>query len=281
MKRKSLIGLLLVFVLVLGVFSACASSPDSSDDSDSGEAVTLIVGATPVPHAEILEQVVSDLEAEGYTLQITEFTDYVLPNTALSDGDLAANYFQHLPYLDQFNEENGTDLVGVASIHYEPLALYPGKSTSLDEVKEGTEILVPNDATNEARALLLLEANGLVVLKEGIGLEATVLDITEYPKGKLTITEIDAAQIAKSLQDVDFAVINGNYALEAGLNAATDALVKEEKDSLAAETFANYVVVRAGDKDKPEVQALVKALQSEKIRAFIEETYEGAVVPSF
>lgn len=275
MKKRSLIGVLLTLVLAAGLFAACASKDAGSDE------VVLSVGATPVPHGEILAQVVEDLAAEGYTLKIVEFTDYVLPNTALSDGDLQANYFQHKPYLDQFNEENGTTLVVLTPVHYEPIALYPGKSKSLDELKEGSQIVVPNDATNEARALLLLEANGIITLKEGVGLEATVQDIVDYPKGKIEITEIDAAQIAKSLQDVDFAVINGNYALEAGLNAATDALVAEAKDSLAAETFANYLVVRAGDEEKPEIQALAKALQSEKVRKFIEDTYDGAVVPAF
>jgi D-methionine transport system substrate-binding protein len=204
----------------------------------------------------------------------------VLPNTALDSGDLGANYFQHQPYLDQFNEENGTKHVCVAPIHYEPLGLYPGKTKTVDELADGAQIAVPNDATNEARALLLLQDIGLITLKSGVGLEATKNDIEANEKN-LDIVEVEAAQLPKTLADVDLAVINGNYAIEAGLNAATDALAKEEKDSLAATTYANLIVVKEGDETKPEVQALVTALQSDKIRTFIEETYQGAVVPSF
>jgi D-methionine transport system substrate-binding protein len=296
--KKKIVFIALVLALAAGAFAGCNNAtegdgagsdepaateePAASEDTsgDTAEAVTLKVGATPTPHAEILNQVVEDLAASGITLEVEEFTDYVLPNTALDSGDLGANYFQHQPYLDQFNEENGTKLVGVAPIHYEPLGLYPGKTATVDELKDGAQIAVPNDATNEARALLLLQDIGLITLKEGAGLEATKNDIETNDKN-LDIVEVEAAQLPKTLADVDLAVINGNYAIEAGLNAATDALAKEEKDSLAATTYANLIVVKEGDETKPEIQALVTALQSDKVRAFIEETYGGAVVPSF
>jgi YaeC family lipoprotein len=240
----------------------------------------LVIGATPVPHAAILEAVKALLLTKGVELEIREFTDYVQPNLALESGELDANFFQHRPYLDDFNAQNNTSIVALADVHYEPLGIYPGKTTSLDALKDGAQIAVPNDTTNEARALLLLEANGLIKLKEGAGLTATVNDIAENPKN-LKIVELEAAQIPRSLPDVDAAVINGNFALEAGLNAATDALAIESKDSLAADTFANIIAVRAGDEGRADLKALVSALQSDEIREFINSTYEGAVVPKF
>jgi len=193
---------------------------------------------------------------------------------------LDANYFQHQPYLDDFNAENKTNIVSVAAIHYEPLGIYPGKAKTLDELKEGAQIAVPNDTTNEARALLLLEAQGLIKLNPEAGLKATVKDIAENPKN-FKIVEIEAAQLARSLPDVDIAVINGNYAIKAGLNVARDAIAKEEKDSLAAQTYANILAVRKGDENREEIKALVNALKSDKVKEFIETTYEGAVVPVF
>lgn len=258
--------------------SAAPSASESA--SSSADAAKIVVGASPAPHAEILKIAADVLAKEGITLEIKEFTDYVLPNTALDSGDLDANYFQHQPYLDDFNAKNGTEIVSAGAIHYEPLGLYPGKTASLDAIKEGAVIAVPNDTSNEARALLLLQTVGLITLKEDAGLTATVSDIAENPKN-LEIKELEAAQIARTLPDVDLAVINGNYAIEAGLNAATDALAKEEKDSLAAQTYANIIAVRAGDENRPEIKALVAALQSDEVKKFIEDTYQGAVVPVF
>ena len=213
------------------------------------------IGATPAPHAEILKKAAEILETKGYTLDIVEFTDYVQPNIAVNDGALDANYFQHQPYLDSFNEEKGTDLVSVAVIHYEPFGIYAGKTASLDELKDGATVAVPNDTTNEARALLLLEAQGLIKLKEDAGLKATVTDIVENPKN-LEIIEIEAAQIPHSLQDVDIAVINGNYAIEAGLKVAKDALATEDADSIGATTYGNVVAVKKGNEDNEAIKAL-------------------------
>ena len=220
-----------------------------------------------------------ELAAAGYELEIVEFTDYVLPNTALENGDLDANYFQHQPYLDDFNAENGTHLVSVAAIHYEPFGIYAGKTASLDALADGAKIAIPNDGTNEARALLLLEAQGLIKLKEGVSFTATKLDIAENPKN-LDIQEIEAAQLARSLQDVDAAVINGNYAIQAGLKVS-DALAIEDKDSIAAETYANVLVVKEGNEGADATKALAAALQSETVRSFIDATYGGAVIAKF
>jgi len=244
----------------------------------SGEDTVIKIGATPAPHAEILKKAAEILETKGYTLDIVEFTDYVQPNIAVNDGALDANYFQHQPYLDSFNEEKGTDLVSVAVIHYEPFGIYAGKTASLDELKDGATVAVPNDTTNEARALLLLEAQGLIKLKEDAGLKATVTDIVENPKN-LEIIEIEAAQIPHSLQDVDIAVINGNYAIEAGLNVGKDALATEDADSIGATTYGNVVAVKKGNEDNEAIKALVEVLKSDEIKQFIEGNYEGAVVP--
>ena len=210
---------------------------------------------------------------------MVEFTDYVLPNTALEQGDLDANYFQHTPYLDNFNEENGTHLVSVGKIHYEPFGIYAGKTSDLSAIPEGGSIAIPNDGTNEARALLLLEAQGLIKLKEGVTFTATVLDIAENPKN-LDIKEIEAAQLARSLQDVDAAVINGNYAIQAGLKVK-DALAIEDKDSIAADTYANVLVVKEGHENDEATKALLAALQSDTAKKFMEEKYEGAVIAAF
>jgi D-methionine transport system substrate-binding protein len=269
---KKLVTLLLVLTLVTVAFTGCQKK--NQEDKN------IVVGASSTPHAEILEQARPALEAAGYTLKIVEYTDYVQPNAALNSGDLDANYFQHQPYLDQYNEENGTKLVSAGIIHYEPVGIYPGKTATFDELKDGAQIAVPNDATNEARALLLLEAQGLITIKEGAGLKATKTDIVDNPK-KLDIVEIEAAQLARSLKDVDMAVINGNYAIEAGLNVANDAIASESKDSIAADTYGNIIAVKEGNENRADIKALVKALKSDTVKKFIEEKYEGAVVPKF
>lgn len=273
---KKVLALLLAALLVLGV-TACGGGGDEGGDA---EGLTIKVGASPAPHAEILEKAKEILAEDGITLEITEFQDYVLPNEAVSNGELDANYFQHLPYLEQYNEENGTDLVSVAKIHYEPYGIYAGKTATLEELQDGAKVAVPNDATNEARALLLLEQEGLITLKEGVGIGATALDIVDNPKN-LEIVELEAALIPRSLQDVDIAVINGNYAIEAGLNASKDALATEAADSVGADTFANIICVKAGNEENEGVQKLVEVLTSEEIKTFINDTYEGAVVPVF
>lgn len=257
-----------------------ASDADTETGSQSDENLEVIkVGASITPHAEILEQVKDVLAEQGYDLQIVEYNDYILPNTALESGDLDANFFQHQPYLDDFNAENDTHLVSVAAVHFEPFGLYAGKTGSLDDLTEGATVAVPNDTTNEARALLLLEAQGLIKLKEGAGLTVTVLDVEENPLN-LEIKEIEAAQIVRSLQDVDIAAINGNYAAEGGLDVA-DAIAVEASDSLAADTYGNVIVVKAGNEDSAKTKALVDAVLSDEVRSYIEKTYGNAVIPVF
>ncbi len=294
MKMKKLLSILLCAALVLGL-AACgtaASDPTAAPESEapatdaaetpSGELEKIVVGASSTPHAEILEAVSGELEALGYELDIKIFDDYVMPNLALADGEIDANYFQHEPYLLNFNAENGTDLVSAAAIHYEPMGIYGGSKSSLDELAEGDIIAVPNDGTNEARALLLLQDQGLITLKEGIDAStetATILDIAENPQN-LEIVEMEAKNIPHSLPDVAFAVINGNYALQAGLTG-NDALASESADSDAAQTYANIVACRNGDENSDKIQALITALTSETCREYIESTYNGAVVPIF
>ena len=261
----------LVILLTLALFVPAFAMADDA-------AVTITIGATPSPHVEILEAIAPQLEAEGITLNIVTYTDYVQPNDALAAGDLDANFFQHKPYMDDYNLGHGTNLVALIPVHYEPMGLFPGKTTSLEELADGASIAVPNDTTNEARALLLLEANGLITLREGAGMTATKLDIVDNPKN-LDIQEIEAAQIPRVLVDVDMAVINGNYAVQAGLNVAADALAKEESDSLAAETYVNYVVVNGDNYDAEVFDKLAAALTSDETRQWITETYGGSVVP--
>ncbi|HIU88100.1 MAG TPA: metal ABC transporter substrate-binding protein [Candidatus Avilachnospira avistercoris] len=256
-----------------------AADTEEAAEADPEELVEIVVGASPAPHAEILAAAEPVLNEAGYTLDIVEYTDYVQPNLALEAGELDANYFQHGPYLEQFNVEQGTDLVSAGTIHYEPFGIYAGKTASLEELADGATVAVPNDTTNEARALLLLEAQGLLTLKEGAGLDATKNDIVENPKD-LDILEVEAAQIPLSLQDVDIAVINGNYAIDAGLKVS-DALAVEASDSEAAVTYGNVVAVKAGEETSDKALALVEALKSDTVKSFIEETYEGAVVPMF
>ena len=266
---KKIIALVLTLTLVLAL-AACGGS---SDDK------TIKVGATPAPHAEILEIAKDILAEEGYTLEIVEFEDYVIPNTSLEEGELDANYFQHITYMTGFNEEHGTHLVNAGGIHYEPFGLYAGKCASLEELPDGAQIAVPNDGTNEARALLLLEQEGLITLKEGVGLSATKSDIAENPHN-YDIVELEARLLPTTLQDVEMAVINGNYAIDAGLKVS-DAVAVEAADGTAAEAYVNVVAVKEGNENSEKIQALVKALKSDEVKAFIEETYDGAVVPLF
>ena len=291
---KKLLALTLALVLCLGL-AACGggtstdtdTNADASSDADTngdatanGETITLTVGATPNPHAEILAQVKDDLAAEGIDLVVKEYSDYVVPNTAVEEGDLDANYFQHTPYMEKFNEENGTHLVSVGKIHYEPMGIYPGLTKTLEELPDGATIAVPNDATNEARALQLLAAQGLIELKEDAGLNATPNDITSNPKN-LQFKELEAAMLPQTASEVDLSVINSNFAMEGGMNPATDSLASEDADSEAAQTFANIVAVKEGHENDPAIQALVKPLQSDKAKEYIEKTYSGAVVAVF
>lgn len=295
---KNLFAKLSVLTLTAAlIFTGCGNTPSDSGSSvsstpaassfqaeESTEKIPIIVGASPAPHAEILEVVRPLLEEQGYALEVKEFTDYVLPNLALDSSELDANFFQHKPYLDNFNEQNGTKLVSAAAIHFEPLGVYYGKnqvdasSALYSLIPEGAEIAVPNDTTNEARALQLLQANGIITLREGSGLEATVLDIVENSLN-IKVLEIEAAQLPRSLDDVDFAVINGNYALDAGV---TDRIITtESSESEGAQTFANIVAIREGDEGRPEIQALIAALQSDTVKDYIKESYSPFVVPVF
>ncbi|MDD5167511.1 MAG: MetQ/NlpA family ABC transporter substrate-binding protein [Syntrophales bacterium] len=252
----------------------------SSSAQEPAKLKVLKIGATPAPHAEILKFIIPMLRGKGIDLQVKEFTDYVLPNMALQNKELDANFFQHLPYLEDFNKKNNTQLSAITTVHFEPLGLYPGKTKSLEALKKGDIIAVPSDTTNEARALLLLESAGLIKIKPDAGLKATATDIIHNPK-KLVIKELEAAQIARSLPDVQMAVINGNYALEAKLNVAKDALKAEGKDTLAAKTFANIVVVRTGDENREEIKALKEAINSKDVRDYINQKYQGAIIPVF
>jgi len=240
---------------------------------------TLKVGASPSPHAEILAQAKDALSKAGYDLQVVEYNDYVQPNVALQSGELDANYFQHLPYLENFNKENGTKLASAAAIHYEPFGIYAGKTKAIADLKDGAKIAVPNDTTNEARALLLLADQGLIKVKDPTNINTTKNDVTDNPK-KLDIVEIEAAQLPRSLPDVDLAVINGNFAIQAGLKVS-DALATEKSTSVAATTYANIIAVRDGDQQSDNIKALVKALTSDDIKKFINDKYAGAVVPIF
>lgn len=305
--KKKLISGLLAFALTLSLAGCGAASSattgttasESTAEAASGEGTaftgdgfdpdidyaalagtTVRVGASPAPHAEIL-QVAKDILAQAdITLDIVEFTDYIQPNTATENGDIDANYFQHQDYLNTFNEENGTHLVSVAKIHYEPLGIYPGKTKSFDELADGAQILVPNDTSNEARALQLLAAQGLIELDPDAGLTATKQDITANPKN-LEIVEMEAAQLPRSLSSADMAVINGNYATQAGFSSASDALATESADSDAAQIYPNVLVVKEGRENDPAILAVAAALQSDAVRDFINETYGGAVVPLF
>ncbi|PKK99900.1 MAG: metal ABC transporter substrate-binding protein [Tenericutes bacterium HGW-Tenericutes-1] len=267
---KKLITLVLIFVTAF-TLTACTLKEDINDS-------TIKIGATLVPHAEILEFAKAELLKKGYTLEIVEFTDYVLPNDALANSELDANFFQHVPYLNSYNEAHDTALVSAGSVHFEPLGIYAGTKSSLSEVSTGDSIAVPNDSSNLARALLLLEANGLITLKSGVGVNATVLDIVSNPLN-LEIVEIEAAGIASRLDDVEYAVINGNYALSA--NVTDKLLVSEATNSVAAVTYANIIAVRSGTEESPAIVALLEVLQSDAVSNFITSEYGISVVPVF
>ncbi len=272
MKKK--VAVLLTLVLVItSAFALTGCGGGEANDA------VIKVGATPAPHAEVLEIIKDNLADEGYTLEIVEYNDYVLPNRGVSEGDLDANYFQHVSYLNNYNEENGTDIANAGSIHYEPFAVYAGKTAKIADLKEGAKVAVPNDGTNEGRALKLLEAQGLIKLNPEAGFLATKVDIVEN-KLNLDIVEMEAAQLPRVLADVDIAVINGNYAIDGGLKLA-DALAIEAGDSEAAQTYANIIAVAAGHENDAKIKALVAALQTQEVKDFIEKTYEGAVVPLF
>ncbi|MBR1633600.1 MAG: MetQ/NlpA family ABC transporter substrate-binding protein [Lachnospiraceae bacterium] len=299
MKKNILqkLGVLaLTGVLSVSLLAACGGASDSSSDAqdtaadaqtadeagdaeeDTAEPVTLKIAASPTPHAEILAYAADALAEEGITLEVDEFEDYVQPNNVVDDGTYDANYFQHTPYLDSFNEENGTDVVSAGKIHYEPFAIYPGTKTSLEEVADGDSIAVPNDTTNEARALLLLQDNGLITLNDGVGLEATVNDIAENPHN-LKIEELEAAQVSRAAQDVAFLAVNGNYAQEAGWTVADNAIAVEKSDSEAASTYANIIAVKNGNENNEAIQKLVEVLRSDDVQNWIEQEYNGGVVP--
>ena len=280
MKKITSLILALVLTFSLVALSACGDKTTDDKKAAASDDKVITVGASATPHAEILEQIKQALADEGYELKIVTYDDYVLPNQALADGTLDANYFQHKPYLDSFNAKNGTNLVSVGTIHYEPFGIYPGKSDDLENIADGATIAVPNDTTNEARALQLLAAQGLITVRDGAGLTATVNDITDNPHN-LQIKEIEAAQLPRTVQDVDFAVINGNYAMEAGFSVGKDALATEDASSEAAQTYANILAVKEGRENDPAIQALYAALTSDKVKDYINSTYDGAVVPIF
>ena len=276
MKNIKRTGILaLVLALALGALTACGGGSSSSEDK------TIKVAASPTPHAEILnsDAVKNALAEDGWTIEVVEFDDYVQPNVATTDGDVDANYFQHIPYLDQYNEENGTDLVAVGNVHYEPMGAYSETIDSFDALKDGDKIGVPNDVTNEARALLLLEDNGVIKLKDGVGVAATKTDIVENPKN-IEIVELEAATIPNALPDLAIGVINANYAIGAGLKL-DESIAYEAEDSLSADTYVNVLVVNADNENSEKTQALVKAVQTEEVKQFITETFNGAVLPKF
>lgn len=302
--KKKVLSTILAGVLALSAFAGCGSSTEESTDTSAAtkeetpvaateEAVsaentestdtaaeggTIKVAASATPHAEILEEAKKILADEGWDLEIKIFDDYVMPNEVVESGEFDANYFQHIPYLENFNEEQGTHLVNAGGIHYEPFGIYPGTKSSLDDIAEGDTIAVPNDTTNEARALLLLQDNGILKLKDGAGLTATVLDIEENPYN-VEILELEAAQVPRVKDEVAYVVLNGNYALDAGFSVAKDALSYEKSDSDAAKTYVNIVAVKEGNENSEKIQALVAALKSDTIRQYINDTYDGAVVP--
>ncbi len=298
--KKRVFATIAVLALSVSVLAGCSSESSEEEVEDPGvgpaeeteeqaeegeaeaeeakETETITVAASPTPHAEILEHVKDTLAEEGYDLQVTEFEDYVQPNEVVESGDFDANYFQHIPYLEEYNEEHGTHLVNAGGIHYEPMGIYPGTKSSLDEIEEGDTIAVPNDTTNEARALLLLQANGILTLKEGTGLEATVVDIEDNPYN-VTIQEMEAAQVPRVIDEVAFAVINGNYALDAGLTGDKAAFIYESADSEAAQTYVNVIAVLDGHENDDKIVALVDALTSEETQQWIEEEYQGSVLP--
>ena len=275
---KTFGAFLLAGVLAIGTLTGCGSTDKKAEGSTgSTDSKVIKVAASATPHAEILEEAKPLLEKEGYDLEVTVFDDYVQPNEVVDSGDFDANYFQHAPYMEQFNKEKGTKLVDAGDIHYEPFGIYPGTKKSLDEIADGDEIAVPNDTTNEARALLLLQDNGIIKLKDGAGLTATVNDIAENPHN-IKIVELEAAQVARVTGETAFVVLNGNYALQAGYSVKKDALAYEAADSEAAKTYVNIIAVKDGNQDSDAIKALVKVLKSDDIKKFIDEKYDGAVI---
>lgn len=262
--------------------STAASSEAAESTAETSElaGTTLKVAASPTPHAEILNAAKDILAEQGIDLEVIEFDEYVQPNLVTESGEVDANYFQHKPYLDGFNVKQGTHLVSVGPVHYEPLGIYPGKSDDLANIADGATISIPNDTTNEARALQLLATQGLITVRDDAGLTATINDITENPHN-IKFEEIEAAQLPRTVQDVDFAVINGNYALAAGFSVKNDALATEDASSEAAQTYANVLVVKEGRENDPAIQALYAALTGDKVKDYINSTYDGAVVPIF
>ena len=273
MRTKKLLTVSLTAALTIAALTA--NGVIVSADAEKG---TIKVAASATPHAEILEEAKPILEEEGWELDVTVFDDYVQPNLVVESGDFDANYFQHIPYLDNFNEEQGTHLVNAGGIHYEPFGIYPGTKEKLGDLEEGDTIAVPNDTTNEARALLLLQDNGIITLKDGAGLEATVKDIEENPKN-IKIEELEAAQVSRVKDEVAFVVLNGNYALQAGYSVSKDSIAHETSDSEAAKTYVNIIAVKEGNEDSEAIKALVDVLKSDEIKDFINEKYDGAVVP--
>lgn len=295
--KKRFLGALLSLTLTAALVTGCGSTSSNQNNNtntnaaastesktetkkDEKEELTVIkVAASTTPHAEILAQAKDALAAKGYDLQVTEFADYVQPNNVVESGEFEANYFQHINYLNSFNEEQGTHLVNAGSIHYEPFGIYPGTEDDLENISEGATIAVPNDTTNEARALLLLEENGLIKLKDGVGINATKLDIVENPKN-IEILEIEAAQVSRMIDEVSFVVLNGNYALQAGLNVKDDAIACENSESEAiVEQYVNIIAVKEGNEEDEAIKALVEVLTSDEIVTYINDTYNGSVVP--
>ena len=291
--KKRLLSLTLAGILAIGAFTGCGSSgSDTKDtkeakstqedskeeDTKAGDKGTITVAASATPHAEILEQAKKILADEGWDLEIKVFSDYVQPNLVVESGEFDANYFQHIPYLESFNKEQGTHLVNAGGIHYEPFGIYPGTKKDLSELADGDTIAVPNDTTNEARALLLLQDNGIIKLKDGAGLEATVNDIEENPYN-VEIVELAAEQVARVAEETSYIVLNGNYALQAGYSVSKDALAYETSDSEAAKTYVNVIAVKEGNENSDKIKALVDVLKSDEIKDFINEKYDGAVIP--
>ena len=287
MKKKDL-ATVLAAVLTVGALAGCGSKSDDTTknnapdtqtaDASTDSKGTIKVAASPTPHAEILNEAKKLLAAEGWDLEIKEFEDYVQPNLGVESGEFDANYFQHEPYLNSFNEEKGTHLVIAGKIHYEPFGIYPGTKKSLDDIADGDTIAVPNDTTNEARALLLLQDNGIIKLKDGAGINATVNDIEENPHN-IEIVELEAAQVARVVDETSFVVLNGNYALQAGFSVSKDALAYETSDSEAAKTYVNVIAVKEGNENNEAIKALVDVLKSDDVKKYINDTYDGAVLP--
>ena len=274
--KKKILALALAGVLVVGALTGCGSSKSESSDKKTDDK-KITVAASATPHAEILEEAKTLLKDKGYELEVKVFDDYVQPNNVVESGEFDANYFQHVPYLEQFNEEKGTHLVVAGKIHYEPFGIYPGTKKDLKDITKGDKIAVPNDTTNEARALLLLQDNGIIKLKDGAGIKATVNDIEENPNN-IEIVELEAAQVPRVVNEVAYVVLNGNYALEANYTVKKDALAYEKSDSEAAKTYVNVIAVKEGNENSEKIKALVDVLKSDSIKKFINEKYDGAVI---